>query len=189
MPKTLLLAGPSGIGKTYLGELLCSTYSQHFEHAKIYTTRSPRPGEKSTDRIFISSDEFDLKKSRGEFLVHGELGGNRYGFSHSSMFATNKHLVLNIWPNLLDQFTRYPDMVAIGLQADTHNIDMLNKRMKDRGDSDDTIGTRQSIIQRDIAELNQYRTVIDAFGKLFVIKDNSTIHDQVMPWIIDHFGL
>ena len=183
MKKTLAFAGPSAVGKTYIASLLLSTYPELFEQAKLYTTRAPRPGETGADRIFIPEETFSEMAKRGDFVVHGIFGGNHYGFTPESLHPKNKHLLVNIWPWLIPQVSKLDHAVIIGMQAPTDWKSLLIQRMRARGDSEETIAKRLTLIAKDIKDLSAHKAITEAHGKYFVIQDDTTIEAEIIPWI------
>jgi guanylate kinase len=176
-----VVAGPSGVGKSYLGELLIQNYPDLFEVVKIFTTRGPRPNESNPDRIFITEEAFEERVSRGEFLVHGKLQGNKYGYEEKALVPEHKHLIVNAWPALIPEFAQREDVITVGLG--TRNYDMLKKRMSDRGDTPETIRQRMAFIERDMADLESVSALINRLGRVFEITDDSTIAREVIPWV------
>lgn len=181
--KTFLFAGPSAIGKTYIADQLMKLYPGKFEQAKLYTTRVPRAGEVATDRIFVSSEEFEAKTQAGSFIVHDEFGGNLYGFDHSSLYPVQKHLLVNAWPWLVPQFSELKHTVIVGMQAPENWQTMLVLRMKQRGDSTGTTKKRLKLIVKDVADLEAHKDIIKRHGRFFVIENDRTIPDEILPWI------
>jgi guanylate kinase len=75
----IILSSPSGTGKTTLARLLLES-GTNLIHSISVTTRQPRPQEADgVDYIFVSQDEFEALRERGEFLEWAEVFGNRYG--------------------------------------------------------------------------------------------------------------
>jgi guanylate kinase len=181
MKKTFVFAGPSAVGKTYIGGILARRHAGMVEQAKLYTTRQPREGD--TDRIFVSAEDFDRLVREDRFIVHIEFGGNRYGFDHRSLYPSGKHLLVNAWPWLIPQFSALPHVVIIGMQAPVNWQDMLVERMKHRGDTPETIKKRLQLIKKDVAELEQNKELCQKHGRFFVIKDDLTVEKEILPWL------
>ena len=66
---------------------------------------------------------------------------------------------------------------------------MLEKRMQQRGDSQETIQKRLVRIKRDMVDLEAYSSVMNDNGKVFYIHDDKTIPGEVIPWIEDRYNL
>jgi guanylate kinase len=71
-----------------------------FELSISATTRKPRPGEQDgRDYHFLSTEEFEQRLARGEFLEHAMYAQNMYGTPRSEIErarAAGKKLVLEI---------------------------------------------------------------------------------------------
>ena len=85
----LLLAGPSGGGKTtVMTELLKSDFG--FELVRSATTRELRGDGNDGEYIYLSKSDFlELEKS-GEMLEFTEYGGNLYGTPNSEIKRINE---------------------------------------------------------------------------------------------------
>lgn len=165
-----------------MGQLLVDSNPDKFEIVKIFTTRPPRPNEVRLDRTFISSKEFDDKLSRDEFIIHGDFQGNRYGYTAESLKPNGKHLIVNAWPSYTPKFLEQKGTNLIGLGS--KDYELLKKRMYERGDSAQTIEERMIFIQRDMADLESVRPLVEKYGKMFDISDNETIPAKVVPWVM-----
>jgi guanylate kinase len=91
----LLLAGPSGVGKSTLCDRLVAEVPG-FERVITATTRPPRPNEvNGRDYHFLSHQEFDRRLAAGDFLewawVHKE---DRYGTLKSAVLDRLPHVSL-----------------------------------------------------------------------------------------------
>jgi len=78
-PAPLVLAAPSGTGKTTIAHALVDRF-QDFVFSVSATTRSPRAGEKDRqDYDFVSRDEFERMIREEELVEWAEVHGNLYG--------------------------------------------------------------------------------------------------------------
>lgn len=74
----IVLAGPSGVGKSTLTHILLD-YSDSFEFSISATTRPIRLGEKNgSDYYFFSEEEFKQRIENGDFLEWEEVYPGRY---------------------------------------------------------------------------------------------------------------
>src|SRR3712207_2157197 len=71
----VILAGPSGVGKTTIINLLEQPASQpgalEFEFVRSETTRRLRPGE--TAKLQISEAEYEQRRRHGEYILSNTL--------------------------------------------------------------------------------------------------------------------
>lgn len=77
-PLFVIIAGPSGVGKTTVLSKLRQRGHQ-FHKVVTATTRPPRPGEQhGREYFFLSEAEFDQMLAEGRFLESAEVFGKRY---------------------------------------------------------------------------------------------------------------
>ncbi len=83
----MVVSAPSGAGKTSI----CREIMRQFPNIRFSvssTTRPPRPGEvDGKDYEFISPEEFQERRARGEFFEWVEKFGQYYGTSKKAMDA------------------------------------------------------------------------------------------------------
>lgn len=183
MKHVLLVTGPSGIGKTHLGELLLREYPGQFINAKLHTTRQPRPGEHGSDRIFVTPQEFSNKQAQNEFLVAGMFHNNWYGYSKTALTPEDRHIIVNAWPALVPQFLHIPHVTLLGLSIESDDLTLLIKRLQDRGDSPEVIRQRIQLIKNDLNEMKKIQPHFNQRGKNFVVSNDTTLATVVLPWI------
>ena len=95
----LVISAPSGAGKTTLVQRLMQEFPQ-FGYSVSCTTRQPRQGEvDGKDYIFLSREEFELRRAQGHFAEWAEVHGNYYGTSRKAIeqvLATGVDVFLDI---------------------------------------------------------------------------------------------
>jgi guanylate kinase len=78
-PRLIVVAGPSGVGKTSVLAELRQRYPDFYFSVSV-TTRPPRPGEVDGSHYhFVDNYTFDKLISDNQLLEHAEYAGNRYG--------------------------------------------------------------------------------------------------------------
>jgi len=97
--KLIVISGPSGAGKTSL----CDALLERLPHAvwSVSATTRPRRGNEKdgSSYEFISRQEFDRRRERGEFLEWAEYLGELYGTPMGPVqraVEAGKHIILEI---------------------------------------------------------------------------------------------
>ena len=79
--RLFLVTAPSGAGKSSLVNALLKM-EPDIKLSISHTTRAPRPGEENgREYHFVTVEEFEAMKARGEFLESALVHGNYYGTS------------------------------------------------------------------------------------------------------------
>jgi guanylate kinase len=98
-PVLLLIAAPSGGGKTTVCEQLLATVPG-LSRAVTCTTRPPRPGEREgVDYHFLTEPGFEARVAAGEFLEHACVYGHRYGTLQTEVLnrlRAEQNVLLNV---------------------------------------------------------------------------------------------
>ncbi len=97
----VILAGPSGAGKTTIRDrLLADAASPGFHFSVSMTTRAPRAGERDgADYRFVSRDRFEALVDAGAMLEYATVHGERYGTPRDNLDRAREagaHLLLDI---------------------------------------------------------------------------------------------
>lgn len=99
-PFPVVLAGPSGAGKTTLCARLIAEAGSRFRFSVSMTTRAPRAGERdAVDYRFVSRPAFEALVERGDMLEFATVHGERYGTPRDNLeraCAAGVHLLLEI---------------------------------------------------------------------------------------------
>jgi guanylate kinase len=99
-PVVVVLAAPSGGGKTTIARALVARWPEQYGFSVSATTRPPRPGERNgEDYFFLSKDEFRRRQAAGDFLEWAEYAGELYGTLKSEvdrLLAAGRHVLLDI---------------------------------------------------------------------------------------------
>ena len=119
MAKLIVIAAPSGTGKTSLIEaLLKDSTDMKFNLSISYTTRKKRINEKDGESyLFIDKKEFERMLENKDFLEHAEVFGNFYGTSKSwveELLKEGKNILLELdWQGAVQVKSAYPSAVTI----------------------------------------------------------------------------
>jgi guanylate kinase len=96
----VVLAAPSGGGKTTIARTLEARWPARYGFSVSATTRAPRPGERDgEDYFFLSKDEFRRRQAAGDFLESAEYAGALYGTLKAEIdrvLAAGRHVLLDI---------------------------------------------------------------------------------------------
>ncbi len=169
----ILLVGASASGKTEIAKSLSKKYG--IKKAITNTTREKRDGEiNGVDYYFLSREEFLNLKEKDKLVESTIYNCNYYGCSKSEI-GENKCIVLE--PEGIASFLKLvnKDMVTFLLLA---KEETRIKRMKNRGDSIDSINKR--------IETDKKRFDLNRIGKVdFVIETDGKPIDLLAKQIYD----
>jgi len=134
----VVLAGPSGAGKTTLSHHLVDRFPRALFSVSV-TTRSPRGDERSgVDYLFVSEEEFRSKLEEDFFLEHAEVHGHLYGTSRkwvTDKLDEGRSVVLDIdVQGALQVRESFPSSVLIFVLPP--DPEMLQRRLKERNTDD-----------------------------------------------------
>jgi guanylate kinase len=202
MTTIFIVSAPSGSGKsTLVARLLAVTPGLMFSVS--YTTRTPRGHEvDGEDYHFVTRQDFQAMKARGEFLEWAEVFGNYYG-THQGILeeaqAAGKDLVLDIDVQGARQLKgRIPAAVTVFILAPSRQI--LEQRLRSRGeDREEVIERRLRDAAGEIRKYNDYDYVLinrdlgtsDAVLSAIVAAERvrrTRIEDQIQP-ILETFKI
>jgi guanylate kinase len=161
--KLVVVSGPSGAGKTTLLRLVRQRCGVPLVAGVSATTRPPRPGEvDGTDYHFLTPQEFDERRGRGEFLECYEVfnRGYWYGTLWSEVAAglkAGKWVVLNIDVNGAQAvLERYRDAISIFVRPSS--MEELRRRLELRGtETEAAIRRRLEQAQYELTLADRYR--------------------------------
>lgn len=163
----LILSSPSGGGKTTIAKELLRRRSD-VGYSVSATTRPARQGEvHGQDYFFLTPEEFDAARSRGEFAESAEVHGNMYGTLRREVdrvLSEKKHVVMDIDVQGARQFVgAYPESVLVFLIPP--DAEVLLSRLQGRGtESPETLARR---LKSAVEELR----AVDLYGYLVVNED------------------
>lgn len=143
--RLFVITAPSGAGKTSLIDALIRE-DPSLQLSTSYTTRAPRPGEKSgVDYHFVDEPTFIAMRDRGEFLENAEVHGFRYGTAKrviTEALARGEDLILEIdWQGARQVRALYPDCVGIFILPPS--IEELERRIRARGQDSEAVIRRR----------------------------------------------
>ncbi len=159
----IVVSAPSGAGKSSI----CQRFLQAYPEIKFsvsYTTRLPRPGEvNGKDYFFISREEFQDRRQKGDFAEWTENYGNLYGTSIRTMkefLAKGTTILLDIEPRGAKKIKQNFRGGAFVFVLPPSREELL-KRLEGRGhEASDSIRARYAQAESELQEISWYDYVI-----------------------------
>lgn len=156
----VVLSGPSGSGKSTIVRELLRQSPVKLTLSVSATTRPPRQGEvHGRDYYFLSPEEFQQRRERGEFLEFAEVHstGNWYGTLRSEIDRAQSE---GAWALLeIDVqgakcvLQQYPNAISIFLSTSD-----FEQRLRNRGtESEAVIQQRLATAQSELQNASMYR--------------------------------
>ena len=136
-PRVVVLAAPSGGGKTTIARELLHRRPDTFGYSVSATTRKPRPGEREGEAYhFLTRAEFQRRVDAREFLEWAEYAGELYGTLKSEVdrvLASGRHVVLDIEVKGARQVRAvYPRPASVSIFIIPPSADALIERLRKR---------------------------------------------------------
>lgn len=165
----VILCGPSGAGKTTLMEMLLKEYPKKFEYVVGYTTRKPRKDEKEGYPYhFITKKKHKEMKDNGELLLSPIINGEGYGTALKDIEEIYKKHKIPIMILIIGDILiirKNPKFFIICLLIKTPTMEELKKRLKNRGEDDDSISRRMKSAKKRIIKARKY---VGLFNKVLI---------------------
>lgn len=138
MPVPIILASPSGGGKTTIAQQLLAT-RRDLGYSVSCTTREPRIGEaEGKDYYFLSQNQFRERVKAGHFAEHATVHGQLYGTLRSEIqrvLASGQSVIMDIDVQGTKQFVQaFPESVLIFILPPSSEA--LVARLEARGTED-----------------------------------------------------
>lgn len=165
--RLLMVAAPSGAGKSSLVKAFLSRHDD-WSLSVSTTTRAPRPGEThGREYFFVSKEDFEVQRDRGDFLEWAEVHGNYYGTSRGwieDQIRQSRNILLEIdWQGaqqiraLFQSGPIAPRSVFILPPS----LEELAHRLRNRGqDSEAVIARRLAAAEEEISHAKEFDYVI-----------------------------
>lgn len=161
--RLIVVSGPSGSGKTTVLKEVLARSRRPLVMSVSATTRPPREGEKDgVDYHFLSPDEFQGRRERGDFLESFEVfgRGHWYGTLWSEVtprLIEGKWVVLEIDVQGADAVVgQFPEAATFFVRPASPAE--LERRLRARGtESADAIARRLETARRELTQADRYQ--------------------------------
>jgi guanylate kinase len=136
-PRVVVLAAPSGGGKTTIARELRTRLPDVVGYSVSATTRKARPGERDGEAYhFLTRDEFLRRLQAGEFLERAEYAGELYGTLRSEVervLRSGRNVVLDVEVQGARQVRRaYPPPASVVIFIIPPSARVLIERLRKR---------------------------------------------------------
>ena len=187
-PRVVVLAAPSGGGKTTIANELRRQRPDIFGYSVSATTRKPRAGEQDGAAYhFLTREEFRRRVQAGDFLEWAEYAGELYGTLRAEVervLASGRHVVLDIEVQGAQQVRRaYPRPASVSIFVIPPSPRVLIERLrKRRTESEQELRERLAIAVREVETARADVPVRRVFDHILVNDDLDTAVNRVIEW-------
>ncbi|MFZ9735074.1 MAG: guanylate kinase [Burkholderiaceae bacterium] len=188
--RLIIIAAPSGAGKTSLVRGLLADKSLGLSLSVSTTTRPPRPGEAHGREYFFTSEaDFLDRKAKGEFLEWALVHGNYYGTSRAwinEQRAQGCPVLLEIdWQGAAQIRQSFPAQELCSIFILPPSLEALRQRLQSRAqDSAAVIEKRIQAAEDEMSHAKEFDHVImnqeftTALAELTAIVRSATLPPQ-----------
>ncbi|MGH7548658.1 MAG: guanylate kinase [Gemmatimonadales bacterium] len=204
-PRVVILAAPSGGGKTSIANELRRRRPDVFGFSVSATTRRPRAAEQDgAAYYFLSRDEFLRQVQAGDFLEWAEYAGELYGTLKSEVervLSSGRHVVLDIEVRGAEHVRKVysrPASVSMFVIPPSPRV-LIERLRKRRTESEEELRARLAIAVQEVemarADVLRSRIVFDhilinddldaAVRRVIEIVDNPDVMRQHTTDVVD----
>jgi guanylate kinase len=161
--KLVVFSGPAGAGKSTVLRELFKQCRLPLEMSVSATTRSPRPGEQDgVDYHFLSPEEFERRRSEGDFLECFEVFGLGYWYGTllsevAPRLESGKWVVLEVdVDGTMAVVEHVPDAITIFIRPPS--LEEVERRLRHRGtETEDVIKRRLEVARHEMELASRYQ--------------------------------
>jgi guanylate kinase len=185
-PKLIIVAAPSGAGKTTLCRKLLQEFPEEMALSISTTTRDPRPGEQDgREYFFCSRTEFESKIARGEFAEWARVHERLYGTSRDILDRTlesGKSVLLDIDVQGAASLRAAYAGRTFSVFVVPPSMEVLEARLRARqSESEEAIALR---LQNARAEMKR----ASEFDKVLINDTFEHAYAQLRQWVLEQTG-
>jgi len=185
--KPLVISGPSGSGKTYLMNYLVKNYP--FKNLLSTMTRDQRKGERNLiDNEFVNKKKYLEIEESGDFFMSKTFFDQMYGYRRSFVEKIAEDNLIPVailfTPVVDDFFKEYPE--SFGVYLYPSSFELLERRMKARNESEDSIKRRLESAKEEIRVYEEEKKSF--YQNCFKISDDRDVN-KVIEKILDYYNI
>jgi guanylate kinase len=186
-PRVVVLAAPSGGGKTTITREIRARQPTLFGYSVSATTRKARPGERDGEAYhFLTRDEFLRRQRAGEFLEWAEYAGELYGTLRHEVdrvLTSGKHVLLDVEVQGARQVRQaYPSPASLVVFVIPPSPRVLIERLRRRRtESEAQLKKRIEIATREVETARQ--ELAKVYDRVLVNDDLDTAVNEVIELV------
>ena len=155
-PLLCVLIGPGGVGKGTLARKLVAR-DEHLWLSQSWTTRPKRATELGTEYVYVDRAQFETAIDDGRFLEWAEFHGNLYGTPLPT--GADADVLLEIEVQGAEQVIAHNRDAVVFLILPP-SMELLEDRLKGRGDSGEHIEQRLRSAPKELARGHELATYV-----------------------------
>lgn len=198
MLQNFVIVGITGVGKTFLELEL--QQKQGFYAWPKYTDREDLRQEEQGAPNLVKVSKTDFQSMLSDFVFTMKYLNNNYGWRRQD-YAQNrdKNITLAMTlENLANFMVKVPGFMPIMLHVELSNFGLIENRVRRREGFENLTPEQQKFVNEkvqerlisaryDLERFTFYQNIVNKYGgKIFVVKDNNTIYEEVIPFILSN---
>lgn len=198
MLQNFVIVGITGVGKTFLELEL--QQKQGFYAWPKYTDREDLRQEEQGAPNLVKVSKTDFQSMLSDFVFTMKYLNNNYGWRRQD-YAQNrdKNITLAMTlENLANFMVKVPGFMPIMLHVELNNFGLIENRVRRREGFENLTPEQQKFVNEkvqerlisaryDLERFSFYQNIVNKYGgKIFVVKDNNTIYEEVIPFILSN---